>query len=357
MRLGASDFMMTRFAHAASGMLKALGDVETDVLGDRLASDPIDRPVFIAGLARAGTTILLELFSRLPNVATHRYRDFPFLFVPYWWSRYQDLFSRVQAPVERPHKDRIVITKDSPEAFEEPIWAHFFPFVHQPGELHRIGCEQENLEFDGFYRDHLRKIMLLRGAQRYVSKGNYNVARIEYLARLFPEARFIIPVRHPLTHVHSLVRQHELFSGYDRDDSRVSQYLRAAGHFEFGPQRVPINLDKVSRKRIQEAWRDGQDALGYAIMWQSVYRHLHELSRGPLSPRIALVKYEDFCVSPRTVLKGLFEFCEFEEGVEGLLDALPPISSPGGRESAFDADDLWNETRTVASELGYERQA
>jgi len=113
-----ADVLMTRFAGAASGMLKMLAELEADALGDRLERVQLDRPTFIAGLARAGTTVMLELFARMPEVGTHRYRDFPFVFVPYWWNRYQDRLARREAPVERPHRDRILITKDSPEAFE-----------------------------------------------------------------------------------------------------------------------------------------------------------------------------------------------------------------------------------------------
>ena len=43
----------------------------------------------MCGLA-SGTTILLQELSQMPNVATHRYRDFPFLMTPWIWSRLVD---------------------------------------------------------------------------------------------------------------------------------------------------------------------------------------------------------------------------------------------------------------------------
>ena len=354
MKLSTPDFLMTRFAGAASGMLKMLAELETDALGDRLERVQLDRPTFIAGLARAGTTVLLELFARLPEVGTHRYRDFPFLFVPYWWNQYQNRFARREAPVERPHRDRILITKDSPEAFEEPIWSHFFPSVHCPDSPHRLTAEHANPEFDHFYREHLRKILLVRNARRYVSKGNYNVARIEYLARLLPDARFVIPIRHPLGHVRSLVQQHALFTSYDAQDRRVAPYLRAAGHYEFGPQRVPINLDPASGRRVLQAWRAGRDDLGYAILWQSVYSHVADLARGPLQDRIAVVRYEDLCDSPVAVLRRLLYFCELEQGAGALLEHLPPLNAPP-RVPPRDVDEeIWQETRTVAESFGYQ---
>ena len=94
-----------------------------------------------------------------------------------------------------------------------------------------MGKETQNPEFEAEFSTHLQKILWLRGGRRYVSKGNYNVARIAYLARLFPDARFVVPVRDPVSHVHSLVKQHELFCRYAADDARVPRYLEAAGHY------------------------------------------------------------------------------------------------------------------------------
>ena len=88
----------------------------------------IDWPIFVAGLARSGTTILLELLSSIPSVAAHQYRDFPFVMTPALWQRFTSIFSSGKnIALERPHRDGIFITRESPEAFEEPIWQYFFP--------------------------------------------------------------------------------------------------------------------------------------------------------------------------------------------------------------------------------------
>jgi hypothetical protein len=353
-----TDFFLTLFAHSVPGILKLLGDRETNLLRSRLDNIRLDRPIFITGLARSGTTILLNLFARLPNIGTHRYRDFPFLFVPYAWNKFQDHMTKTDEPVERPHKDRINITKDSPDAFEEPIWMHFFPFVHQPDARHILTVSDDSSQFNAFYKEHLRKVLLIRGGKRYVSKGNYNIARLEYIAHLLPEALFVVPIRHPLTHVNSLVRQHRLFSRYSEEDRRVPEYMRAAGHYEFGPQRVPINLDEESGPRILEAWRKGQDHLGYAVMWRSVYTYVRTLTQADslLAKRIKIVRYEDFCADPKAVLGRLLAFCELSDGINELLGALPEISAP---ESALDGmpeiqrDRVWRETAELAGSFGY----
>ena len=59
-----------------------LGALETHLVESALADVRVDRPIYVTGLARSGTTILLETLARHPDVATHRYRDFPMLFTP-----------------------------------------------------------------------------------------------------------------------------------------------------------------------------------------------------------------------------------------------------------------------------------
>ena len=356
--LRSSDYFLTRLAHAMPGPIRLLGDIESDLLASRLEACALDRPVFITGLARSGTTLLLNLFAQFPGVATHRYIDFPFLFVPVAWNRLQDRLGKSGDPVERPHKDRIKITRDSPEAFEEPLWAHFFPWVHDSGEVHRLTAANRQPEFDDFFLQHLRKVLLLRGGNRYVSKGNYNVTRIEYLADLLPDARFVIPVRHPVTHVESLMRQHQLFTEYSDRDARVPLYMRTAGHFEFGPQRMPVNMDPGHARLIAEAWSRGEDHLGYALMWRSIYSHVGALKRGHdrLASRIEFVRYEDLCSDAAGTLRLLAQVCEFKEGVDAVLASLPEVSArkPACRLlSPHMATVVWDVTAETASSFGY----
>lgn len=357
MKLKQSDYLLSNLAYRGSSLLHHLGDIETRWLRRELEAVPIESPVFLTGLARSGTTILLEELSRIPGVATHRYRDFPFLMTPVFWNRFVNRFSASQEAVERPHKDRIKITTDSPDAFEEPIWQHFFPQVHSSHALHRLTAGTKNEEFETFFRDHIKKILLLRAGRRYLSKENYNVARLEYLGRVFPDARFLVPVRHPVDHVHSLVRQHQLFCDYDREDPRVHRYLAIAGHYEFGPQRCPIRLSEESGARIEAAWREGRDYQGYAIQWDAIYRLVHELrSRGDeLAGRILVVRYEDFCAAPQEVMRQVLSHVNLpadDLSPDAYAHISPPSRSASGPEPQC-REHVWQETQESAAALGY----
>src|SRR3546814_17233582 len=103
-----------------------------------------------------------------------------------------------------------------------------------PRRSNILDGEASHPGFEAFYRSHIRKLLLLRGGARYLAKGNYNILRLEYLLRLFPDARFVIPVREPAWHIASLMKQHALFCAGERRHPKALRYMQRVGHFQFG---------------------------------------------------------------------------------------------------------------------------
>ena len=69
---------------------------------DEISATAVERPIFISGLARAGSTILLEILAGHGDVVSHRYQDYPLLFTPYWWNRLiERMPTREVPPAER----------------------------------------------------------------------------------------------------------------------------------------------------------------------------------------------------------------------------------------------------------------
>jgi hypothetical protein len=355
------DFRLVALNRRLGPLNKVLADLETDLVAQKLAGVSIDRPIFLTGLARSGTTILLTLLSQAQGVATHRYRDFPFLGTPFFWNWFQDRFANdsPHSPRERIHADRIRITPDSPEAFEEPLWQSHFDWLHDPRRVHVLDETIARPDFETAFGTHLRKILALRGGDRYLSKGNYNVTRIRYLARVFSDARFIVPIREPVAHVHSLVQQHRRFSRLAVEDPRIPAYLRAAGHYEFGVQRVPINACAGDLGRIEAAWRDGEEYRGYARQWASLYRYVDELrsSRSDLAERITIVRFEDLCSNPQRTLQGLLDATSLADHDGRVRAAASSIAAPPAArlDAVGNADRraVWQETGAVAELFGY----
>lgn len=335
-----------------------LGNLETRLLADALAATEIRQPIYVAGLARSGTTLLLEFLSWHGEVVTHRYRDFPMLHVPYAWNRFLDRTPQREAPpAERAHGDGIVVTRDSPEAFEEMLWMSFFPGIHDAGSSAVLGADTHKPAFEAFYRDHIRKLLLLRGGSRYVSKGNYNLTRLEYLLRLFPDARFVIPYRDPVWHIASLMKQHRLFCDGQREDPRALAHLQRAGHFEFGLDRRPINAgDTEQVDQVTQAWASGAEVEGWARYWAHVHAYLAErLERHPeLRRATLLVPYERLCRKPGQTLRALFEHCGLPASDELLQRAQSRVRFPDYYRPEFspeEEDTIARHTQAVAARL------
>jgi hypothetical protein len=342
-----------------AGFWQRLGDLESRVYADELAKIAIDRPIYVAGLARAGTTILLELLAERPGVATHRYRDFPPVLTPLFWNRaFAQIYRSDTPPTERAHKDRILVTPDSPEALEEVLWMRFFPRAHDTAVSQVLDAGTENAAFERFYRDHLRKIMLIRQGHRYLGKGNYNISRLAYLRKLFPDARLIVPVRDPLWHIASLMKQHALFSAEERRDPRILAHMRRVGHLEFGLDRRAINVGDGVATEVEALWRDGEEVRGWARYWNSLYRFVarQRAFHPAMAEATLIVRYEDLCGEPQTVLTDVLAHAGLEASTAEIERLARRVSPPGYYAPRFDAAEqaiIMEETREARGLLDY----
>lgn len=349
------------FARTAP-ICERIAGLESRLVSEQLPEKPLIEPVFIAGLARSGSTILLEALSSLPTVTSWRYSDYPAVWFPYWWNW---LRSRLplprKLPEERAHGDRILVNPDSPEAFEEPFWMHFFPDRHQSDVDQVLDAATDNLRFEHFYPLQLRKLLAIRQASRYVCKGNYNLGRVGYIQRLFPDARFVVPVRDPVAHVASLLKQDRLFSAAAAEQPAVSRYLARSGHFEFGPQRRAECLgDPATGVAIQKDFDNGNLVSGFARQWAHSYGWLaRQLAEQPGLGKVTLVvRYEDLCGEPAHELARLGEHCGLEPALTDQLvtDWAPRLSLPDYYRSGLnDADQatIHRHCDEVAAGFGY----
>jgi hypothetical protein len=287
----------------------ALGNAETRLLRRRLR--PVEAPVYICGLARAGTTILTEGMALHPEVATHTYRDFPCLFTPYFWNRALSSFDWIPhaaRPQERAHKDGIMVTPRSPEAMEEMLWMAFFPHLHDEGRSAVLDARTHNPAFADFYRAHIQKLLSVRKKSRYASKANYNITRIPYIASLFTDARFVIVVRRPDAHVWSLHEKHRLFCEEQDRNKAAIVHMDQSGHFEFGRHRALIHTgDDTAMAAVRSSFATGDDVRGWARYWAMMHRFIRDACL-PL-PGVRVVRHEDLCKDPQGTLRDIFAHC------------------------------------------------
>ncbi|MEO0477976.1 MAG: hypothetical protein AAF196_00705 [Planctomycetota bacterium] len=288
------DRWFHRLAFATTRAQVGLADLEEKLFKKELRAFQSKPPLFVTALPRAGTTILLEVAYGLPTYATHTYRDMPLVLCPLLRAKLAGKPGAADTPVERAHGDGIAITQDSPEAFEEMMWMRFFkrhyPEVGNP-PLIEPWSKIDDPEFLRFFARHRHSIVALRrrqkpGAVRYISKNNQNIARLGALLDATKGAAALIPVREPLQHANSLLRQHLRFREMHREDPFARRYMRGIGHFDFGENLRPIAFDGVRELLERHRPDELQFWLGY---WVCAYRELAKLEG---QSRVTFVKFE-----------------------------------------------------------------
>ena len=233
----------------------------------------------------------------------------------------------------------------------------FFTDLHNPAVDNVLGSDTENSRFEDYYRDHLRKLLLVRQAGRYASKGNYNLTRLSYLLKLFPDARFVLPVRSPRDQIASLHKQHELLRAAAHAYPRSLHYLDRVGHFEFGVHRTPINAgDSSTIEQILSLWENGDDVRGWARYWAHLYGSVADqlTSDDRLRQASMLVHYEDMCGTPHEMLEQLFAHCQLKQAQDIIEHYAPKLHRPDYYRPTFTPEEeqmIDEETAPVVARL------
>lgn len=261
------DKLVHRIAFAAPFVQAAAADVEDGVFSKDIEGIEDSPPVFITSLPRAGTTVMLNALHDVPGMATHLYRDMPFIMAPLFWSRLSGGFQKDQTLQERAHGDGLTVGYDSPEAFEEVIWRNFWPNHFRQSDIALWNENDRDGEATDFFRRHFRKIISLRSGSngRYISKNNGNIARIDLIGATFSDAALVVPIREPAEHAASLLRQHQNFLEQHKKDAFVRRYMRDIGHYDFGMNHRPIAFAGMGAIAKTHSPTDPDYWLGYWI--------------------------------------------------------------------------------------------
>ena len=280
--------------------------------------DPSDGAVYVCGLARSGTTILLRVLDQVAAFKSLSYRDMPFVLAPNLWRRIVLGNATHAAATERAHGDGILVDFDSPEAFEEVFWR---TFGIQRLSKDSIDVEQPSPEAMANFADYRALVAnpklgsLPRGcdAKRYLSKNNNNLLRLDALSA-DPTATVLLVYRDPLATARSLHRQHLRYCALQKQDTFAQRYMGWLGHYEFGLDHRPFafasyRMDKSYTPTDLNYWLD---------YWNAVYSHV--LSQSYL--RVHLVNHTVLCAQPTASLEALFHVLGVTADIGGLATLL-----------------------------------
>jgi len=227
----------------------------------------IERPVFVLGHARSGTTLVHRLMSRdrgaFSSFVLYELH-FPSLLQKrciravaaldrrlggFLARRVQAWEERRYAAVRQVHRMGLTVPEEDDLVFywscASGYWITKLPYM---GELDFYGVdgwpERKRRRLMRFYADCVRRQLYLNGADRtHLSKNPIFAGRVEALIESFPDARFVVPIRDPTETIPSLLK---LVSGawrrLDWDPARVERCLRVLAEQSFHTYRHPLEV-------------------------------------------------------------------------------------------------------------------
>ena len=142
---------------------------------------------------------------------------------------------------------------------------------------------------------------------RFVNKNPWNTLRIGYLAKLYPDAKFVYIIRHP----HRMLRSqidlegvHERTLGHLKNYNEVfsDQFAAPREFFRTSDSRKYIDLYKTDRLLAT--------AMSIADFDNTFDR---EVETSGLSDRIYRVRYEDLLVDFSPQMQKIFEFLDLHD--------------------------------------------
>lgn len=271
-----------------------------------------EKHIFIAGLARAGTTMLLRRLSEHKELCSLTYRDMPFVLAPNTWASLSGRSGKSTIAEERAHGDGVLVDVDSPEALEEVFWRVFSGSTYI-GRTELLATPPDAATV-GMFQTYVNLVLHSKGGARYLSKNNNNILRLDTLERAFPHALILVPFRRPLAQAQSLLTQHRRFLELHRREPFARAYMGWLAHHEFGADHRPFSFEPRAR--------DGEDTqqLDYWLRrWIAAYRHL--LRTSLQRPRRMFVSY-DWCAADSTAWATILQRLELD--ARPLGDLRPP---------------------------------
>jgi hypothetical protein len=301
------DKMLHQMALGSPALANLAFNIDQRMAKPKLNATQAGRHVFVSGLARAGTTVLMRRFHASGAFRSLTYRDMPLVLAPNLWRRLGGGKSTATEAKERAHGDNLKVNEDSPESLDEVFWRMFDgqSYItrtalspHRPGKV--IATK---------FASYVGAILSRSGKDRYLSKNNNNILRLLTIRETFPNALILVPFRDPFTHAGSLLKQHQRFLTMQGEDDFVLTYMDWLAHHEFGRGHRPF--------RFSETGPNGDPGtLDYWVdLWNQTYGWL--LENAPADA--VFVCYETLCKDP-AIWNALAE----RAGVD------PDVTSDGG---------------------------
>lgn len=288
--------------------------LERSLLFPFYASIPIDRPIFIIGPFRSGTTILEKIIAEHPEVAHFMYITNVWYLAPVTGYSTINLLLALGV-VDRDsmlavHNPRIEYMILSPYECEW-VWSQSSKGLWEDKCRDvTVGEDFSDPSYKRYLRSMFQRHMLVQHASRFLSKNPVNCLRIGYLQKHFPDARFVTIVRNPLdtvlSHYRAAMRMESIF----HNDPETKHMLQDRLHMDL--------LSMVIKTRNYDeslALNQEHRLLGIANQWSDMQAMvMQSVSEIPGNDKQVLsLRYEDLMDSPLKTLKQIWSFVGLDD--------------------------------------------
>ena len=243
--------------------------------------------VFITGLARSGSTAILNQLYESNQFCSLLYSHMPFILSPKLANLASYLINNEKTKVERLHKDGLFINNSSPECLDEIFWIKSTKNYY---DYDLLEPEEIDIKYLRGYEYLLKSYSELQHGKRLIIKNNNNHIRINFLSEYFYDCKFLIIFRNPLYHAYSLMRSHERFCKLQEQDPYILEYMNLIGHREFGKGKKKFIYNNSCNEN-----KYSSNSINYWLnQWIDCYRWILEKSFYK-KDNIYLVCYEKVC--------------------------------------------------------------
>lgn len=325
------------------------GTVEDIVRGSKL-NQSIERPIFILGNFRSGTTLLETLLLRGSATASFNYFSQILPDCPSLSLLLRRMAPALDPPMHVPHQPNAMVSGVDP--FEgEPFWRACKNNYWTDAPSNILGQDFVDASFAHYFKKTINKYLLAHGKRRFVNKNPWNTLRIGYLSSLFPDAKFVYIVRRPSKILRSHLDMERIFETLFRKHPGLNATLSE----QFFPPRIFFRTPRHAQIVATHA-QDKTLANAMAIDdFDRCFRA--ECESLPVCAQPYVLKYEDLVADLPAQIQQLMDFLElphFSEPQLGELDGLIDRSLVAGqRESPKYSEQVESCLLRMNTDYGY----
>jgi hypothetical protein len=271
---------------------------ERNVLRVDTSGIVIDRPIFLVGLPRSGTTMLQDILCAHPAVG----------FLTNLMNAYPDSFCamhvickrlRLDFRADRFLGDSIEIELGSPNeglTALRGLEQDFYSLEHRALKL-----EDFSPQIVEGWREGIRRVLWCFGgrARRFFNKNPEFLTQMRFIRQLFPDAKFVYIVRDPRECANSMVKLCRLIQ---TQEARLRGLGEGAGGLFVPYPRLPKLAEYV-------ATYGADDIRTTARLWNDSVAFVEDSAPECVFHR---VRYEDILADPAGEIAGILRFCELD---------------------------------------------